>query len=477
MIKAQIQAYEDLIGGRETHYRLERISSPNLRSEVQFGLYTGKLVNYTALGVAFTLPSSVQVTRDQLLDCIQITIGYDVLYKGPALVRHTQALQTDQLVGVLLISSPLDLDLVTIAKVRKLSEVRALQASQVDLDPRYKTAVSDAVFLMNSYRKLLGEQEVMISQIPLGDVRNRIEQETLAGAEVEFRKEYDPLRLALNSLAPSTSKCEPNYKRYTEAMFHPCVLGAPAAHRCYCKPLGYPGDYLLMDHLYSDERRGESLYDKLIHQVVVREEPLADAVRHRKNFMMSQIRQAVMAKSEGLPQVLSLGCGSAQEVLEYLSGSKPQEVRFTLVDQDQQALNYVSTRLAGLSPHHSHLLDRVVNIGFKQLLTQNGVFDSTPYQNLIYTAGLFDYLTPRIAQRLAQRLFQKVSLGGTLAIGNFKAPTEVAWSLEYWMDWPLIYRTMDDMLEIASLIDEKFEREVTLDASGYTYVLLIHKNL
>ena len=483
--------YEDLQGGRgrEIFHRLERTDIASLLQgchdllhEVSFDGCSGELINYGLNGLAFTLSADFAIAENDLLDEIHVRVGDEVVYRGAAMVRYTHRQASLRVVGVVLLDGILDLDRILSAKARSIANsaiIAISRACRTGISAAYKQAVSDAVFLMNSYRALLDEQEQNLANTTVGEMRARGELESLGAAEHGFREHYDNLRQLLNcqSLEIPHDNREA-YKRYTEAMLHPAILCAPAAYRCYSKPFGYPGDYVLMSYLYSDERFGDSLYAKLIHQVVVREEPLANAVRHRKDFMLSLIRTVANSKNRESrkARVLSLGCGPAQEVVEFLRTGDAPEIGLTLVDQDQRSLAHVNWTLSKLLvPRRAPMPAQYLHIGFKQLLAYGDVLDAIQQQDLIYTAGLFDYLSPRIAQRLAARLFEKLRPGGVLAIGNFKRPNDATWSLEYWMDWPLIYRTKDEVLDIAGSIDRSYDREVATDGSGYTHVLLVHK--
>jgi extracellular factor (EF) 3-hydroxypalmitic acid methyl ester biosynthesis protein len=68
--------------------------------------------------------------------------------------------------------------------------------------------------------------------------------------------------------------------------------------------------------------------------------------------------------------------------------------------------------------------------------------------DLIYSAGLFDYLSDPVALMAAQQLFKSVRPGGKLVIGNFNVnnPTQVV--MDYALDWELIYRSEEDLLEL-----------------------------
>lgn len=484
-------AYSTLAGGqgRAVFYRLERTLVPTFVEpgeeadhEVHLGTLKGTLLNYTPHGVAFKVSGSEVLAVDEQLDGLEILVGGESVYRGAALVRHTRLECDRRLVGVALLDGILDPDRVLSAKARsairrKVFSVSGVRKAEIGQD--YRRTLADAVFLLNSFRALLDAQERDLIHATTSGARSRSGHEILVAAEASFREQFASLRQALNEQSANLPrKLRGSYQSYTEALIHPAVLCAPAAYHCYEKPLGYPGDFMLMSYLYSDKRRGDSLYAKLVHQVVVREEPLAYAVRQRKEFMLSQIRQAVAAEHDqlDLPRILSLGCGPAQEIQDLLSNDASVRATITLIDQDQRCLAHVDRALSTAGVPQQVLSSiQYLHVGLKQLLLRKEFVDAVPLQDLIYTAGVFDYLGSRLAQRLAQWLYQRLRPGGRLVIGNVRQIGGVAWSLDYWMDWPLIYRTREEMFAIAGLLPDNCEREVALDASGYTYMLLIRK--
>lgn len=484
-------AYSTLAGGkgRAVFYRLDRTlvttlveSGEQADHEVHIGALKGTLLNYTPHGVAFNVPGSAVLAVGEQLDELEILIGGESVYRGAALVRHTRIECDRRLVGVALLDGILDPDRLLSAKARSAIRRKTFNVSGVrnaEIGQDYRRTLADAVFLMNSFRALLDAQERDLIGATTSSARLRSGHEILTAAEASFREQFASLRYALNEQSANLPKrLRVSYKSYTEALIHPAVLCAPAAHHCYEKPLGYPGDFVLMSYLYSDKRWGDSLYAKLIHQVVVREEPLAYAVRQRKEFILSQIRQTVCAGRDqpDPPRILSLGCGPAQEIQDLLSSNASMRATITLIDQDQRCLAHVDRALstAGI-PQQALSSIQYLHVGLKQLLLHKEFVDAIPLQDLIYTAGVFDYLGAHLAQRLTQWLYQRLRPGGQLVIGNVRQIDGVAWSLDYWMDWPLTYRTREEMFAIAGLLPDNCEREVALDASGYTYMLLIRK--
>ena len=484
--------YEPLTGGtgKDIHYRQPRHAIADLLGThsdidhyVGFASLTGAILDFGISGLAFSLPAEAPAAGS-VIDGFRVVIGNDTLYQGRALIRYCRRdthLRTK--VGAQLLDGTLDRDAMVMAKNRALVARTASSFSEtLDAGPSqpYREAMADLVLLLSSYRELLDSQEQSLRSLSAPGVRDRAEEEILDIAIAQFSAQYERYRRRCNELTSGLSgPTKAAYRRYTEAVLHPHMISAPDIHHAYHKPLGYPGDYVLMSYLYDPRRYGNSLYDKLIHQVAVREEPMAEGVRKRKDFLLEQIRLVVASKqhSTELPcRILSLACGPAQEIVEFVAESPGAAcpVVFTLIDQDQRALNHANSRLSRLLiPGATSIRAEYLYVGARQLIAQLDAFEALPAQDLIYAAGLFDYIKTPTAQRLVRRLFQKLRRGGKLVVGNFKAPNDATWGLEYVVDWRLIYRTRDDMRAIAETIDESCNVQLTSDASGYTYMLMI----
>jgi hypothetical protein len=108
------------------------------------------------------------------------------------------------------------------------------------------------------------------------------------------------------------------------------------------------------------------------------------------------------------------------------------------LDQDGDSLKVVEREWMGkrVSVRNASALD--VIRGKVSL----GTFD------LIYSAGLFDYLRDRLAGRLADRLATMLNPSGQLLIANFAPDSAGRAYMECFMDWHLIYR---DEVELRSI--------------------------
>ena len=70
--------------------------------------------------------------------------------------------------------------------------------------------------------------------------------------------------------------------------------------------------------------------------------------------------------------------------------------------------------------------------------------------DLIYSAGLFDYLSLRSFQALLGALYDALSPGGLLAVGNVASHNPTRWFMEYCLDWFLIHRSRDELLALGA---------------------------
>src|SRR6202035_2978251 len=69
--------------------------------------------------------------------------------------------------------------------------------------------------------------------------------------------------------------------------------------------------------------------------------------------------------------------------------------------------------------------------------------------HLAYAAGLYDYLSERVAARLTRIMFDMLAPGGCLVVANFAPCVEDLGYIESYMGWKLIYRAPEQMTALA----------------------------
>jgi extracellular factor (EF) 3-hydroxypalmitic acid methyl ester biosynthesis protein len=79
--------------------------------------------------------------------------------------------------------------------------------------------------------------------------------------------------------------------------------------------------------------------------------------------------------------------------------------------------------------------------------------------DVIVCAGLFDYLSDRVASKLIDALLQKLRPGGTLYIGNVSSAIPDVFTMSYFMEWNLVLR---DERQLLNLVSEQARHEFNL---------------
>lgn len=258
------------------------------------------------------------------------------------------------------------------------------------------------------------------------DVLNQFSQVIQVQSDVTRRHSIEFLRRKLNHL----------------------IYQAPFAERVYTKPLGYAGDYEMMNLIYKQENIGKSLFARCLQRYYI-DEPAAQAVRNRADYLIGVIRRELTQASSERPfRMLSVACGPAMEWQRLLPEceSLDKVVEVDLLDQDKQALLSTQNRLRQLTSKHS----TSVKFQFLHKAIKNIIARGTDFKqyDLIYSAGLFDYLSDPVAVLAAEQLLKSVKPGGRLVIGNFNIgnPTQVV--MDFALDWELIYRSEKDLLHL-----------------------------
>jgi hypothetical protein len=230
---------------------------------------------------------------------------------------------------------------------------------------------------------------------------------------------------------------------------------APWVRRAKEKPLGYPGDYQLMNGLYGNHFAGSTLFARALNMAFV-SVPAACSVRERKNVIKQELSALLdERRPPGRPiRILSIAAGPAQEVYELLLERErvPHPVEIVLFDQDKLALAFSYARLKRLVARRWSDKVTIVYLHdtIKRLLKDPMLFSPLGDFDVIFCCGLFDYLPEPAAVSLSRTLFGRLAARGTLYVGNQVPASTSRWAMEFHCDWYLIYRERAEMLAFAS---------------------------
>lgn len=167
------------------------------------------------------------------------------------------------------------------------------------------------------------------------------------------------------------------------------------------------------------------------------------AVRNRLKLVEQEIRRAILQFSNhDEVRILSLAAGSAQGIIEVMAElkSKGIRVRALLLDIDQTALDY-ARKLA----YRHGVGDRIdmVRTSVAQVCRVSKNFRP----QIIEMLGLLDYIPRDKAIRLVRKILESLSDKGIFLTCNIVPNLEMRF-LHWVVNWPMIYRTADELAEI-----------------------------
>jgi extracellular factor (EF) 3-hydroxypalmitic acid methyl ester biosynthesis protein len=393
------------------------------------------------------------LSGDRLRD-LTVSCASGPLYQGRGTVRHTEERGDDLVLGVALDTSPIDLSEVyrrgTRSDFARRWERVMREAEGGDISPEFKNWVSDLRVLFASTEAFLEAEERALEN---DDQRTasiaRAEYLKVVTPELQLR--IDEARQGLQALVSDlTPEQHASYRAWSSAQLSPFLKQSPFLRRALEKPLGYAGDYEMMNMLYRDPNEGETLFGRAIN-ICFTDEPAAKANKNRISYIGSIIRKAILRKPTGRVCIASLGCGPAREIETLLTESPElgERIDVALIDQEERAIAHCEQTLAPLAAATGARV-HFIRESLRTLLQRERLSQKLGRCELIYSAGLFDYLDDRMFRRVLGVLYEALAEGGMLAIGNVALHNPSRWVMEYFVSWFLIHRTPEQLRSLAS---------------------------
>ena len=240
----------------------------------------------------------------------------------------------------------------------------------------------------------------------------------------------------------------------------------PFTRRAYEKPRGYAGDAVMLDYVYRHAPDSVSLtrLGAALHPWIVRR-PAAQSLLERRTILAGEI-DAVAARRTA-PRVLSIACGHLREaqVSDAVQGRAISE--FVALDQDAESLAVVANEQREFNVRAVRAsVGRFVKSG-----SELGTFD------LVYSAGLYDYLNEGTAVAVTEAMFRSLRPGGRLIVANFAPELRDIGYMEAIMDWRLIYRDEAALGTLARGIPSACiaAQSITRDRSGNVVYLTVDR--
>ncbi|CAJ0729438.1 MAG: class I SAM-dependent methyltransferase [Ralstonia sp.] len=332
----------------------------------------------------------------------------------------------------------------------------------------------DYQIVVNEMRAFLAEVSRWVEQVDLSKTLPREDNKLRMDV---FQELAEPIMLKLkgymDGLESEAGKVEaelaPAHRTFAQAALHPLLLRAPFIYRTYTKPLGYAGDYEMVNQILSDPREGPNTYFQIVNAAFLRTD-VAEAHRNRIDILVQYLSDlAAQAKAAGRTfKVLNVGCGPAVEIQRFIQQHpEPSLLAFELVDFSEETLDYTREQMR-------RAMDRArktVNVDFvhesvHQLLKRRITADSPQAGDCdaVYCAGLFDYLSNKVCQRLLAYFASRTRQGGAILATNVHSNNPMRFVMEHVLEWYLVYR--DEPLMAELLPEGSHDARVYTDVTG-----------
>ena len=464
--------YEDLDGGvgKEIFFRPQRygredlgLIRPAVVVEIDSQPTRYELHDVSQNGVAFFLDSTAPPDVGTVLATLSVTFDTYEAYRGAARVESVRDQDGRALVGASFLDSLMD-----IPDVLQLRDVRSWHATDrpdMGLASRPWHTPSHDRFksLVAEFRLFLEDASTELSELEANlpwEVVHATAQSTARFALIDrIRTEFVPVFLQFaedldDALRLAEGDDWDALKVFSLRYLQDYLMRAPFAHRARFKPLGYPGDYECMRDLYQRHFEGSTLFARALHLGIVNM-PGGQAVRARKNLIKAKLKELIESRNGSAKpvRIASIAAGPAQETYELLAemSAPVRPVELVLFEQDPHALAYSQGRLAQLAERKWGGAVRLIFLrdSIKRLLTDPTLFRGLGPFDMIFCAGLFDYLQDHTAAKLTRTFYANLAPGGSAYIGNMMPNMPTRWFMEHHLEWYLIYRTHEEMLSFA----------------------------
>jgi extracellular factor (EF) 3-hydroxypalmitic acid methyl ester biosynthesis protein len=464
-----VRSYEDLDGaqGRAVFFRPQRYRAVDLAPltctvEVEFEIGSTepcKVHDVSQTGVAFVMPLPA---APDLQTRWRVALKFDEheAFRGEVVVGSVRVQEGLTVVGVSFVDFLLDVDeVLQLRSVKEWSVGGAVSRAHerawfLPSHERFKSAVAELRLYLEDAQRELSDFEAQLPWTvlhgPDNAARAAIVAELRAGFVADTVRMSEAIDEAVRALPDGHENRQA--KEWSLRHLHAFFMQVPVLYRARNKPLGYPGDYGVMDFMYERQFEGATLFARAV-SLAFNQTRAPRAVRGRKEVVKRELSALLRSRASASKpvRVLSIAAGPAQELVELFAELEdlPTRLELVLFEQDKNALAHAWRRL---KPSLDSRFPGAVRTTFlhdsikrllrdRELLAPLGCFD------FVYCAGLYDYLQPATAVVLTRRLAGATAPGGQLLVGNFvDHPTR--WLMEHHLDWELIYRSREVLTDI-----------------------------
>jgi extracellular factor (EF) 3-hydroxypalmitic acid methyl ester biosynthesis protein len=421
------------------------------------GSLSGTVEDLSNHGLALTVSAgdarSIPVLSGDRLPRLVVYADGRPIHEGSAIVRRVVGREGGVLVGIELEGSGLDLSRVYRHGARRTIAERWDKAHRAarnsEITPEFKAWVASLDAYLASVETFLAREECALVAEDLA-TRQLLESEILDIVAPDITHEMLSATSELANIVSGFGEVEhAAHRAFCRAHLGRFFSRSPFMRRAQEKPLGYAGDYEMMNMLYREHAEGADLFGKAMN-LYATAETAARANVNRIHYLVGKIEAAMQRSPGRRVRLASIGSGPGQEIQTLLT-TKPGLGPFldvALIDQESRAVAYCERALSSLAQSTGALV-RVIPESVRRLLSGRALSAALGERDLVYSAGLFDYLSDRMFAALLATLYDALVPGATLAVGNVATGNPSRWAMEYFSEWFLMHRSARELVALS----------------------------
>jgi extracellular factor (EF) 3-hydroxypalmitic acid methyl ester biosynthesis protein len=446
----------------------------------------GSLMHFSSQNAIFEVYNPFSILQlSEVLSEFKIVVGERTLYAGRGVVSSLVNTGIMLVCEVTLVDAWNDVDVLSVLANKELfrGEVRKFISewqSSIKIMPGFKVLTSDFQGFLSDLSLWLKQVEVSVGRsLPRNAEEFALELvdkvvEPLKPVADDFLGNLEALaeRIPLEDMGL--------HKAYIRRDLHPLTLCAPFVHRTFTKPLGYAGDFEMINMILERPYEGRTLFARTVNKLLLETAP-AEAHRNRITILKQMlVEESERARSDSRTlRVLNIGCGPAKEVRDFIISSPNADFcHITLMDFSKEALAFAEQKAREQKVlSNSKIQLEFVEKSIDEMLRESVIgaraqIMGAKRYDFVYCAGLFDYFTDSVCRRLIALFYECLDPGGLLCVTNIHPSNPARHLMEYLLEWNVFHRTEKELESLATLEGEK---EVIADQTGVNIFLNIRK--
>ncbi len=231
----------------------------------------------------------------------------------------------------------------------------------------------------------------------------------------------------------------------------PFILQTETTARFFTKPLGYAGDYWVLEKIYENVALGNTPLGIVVDRMH-QEASTSIAVRNRRALIANELYEHFNNFSQQIDtpsvKMLCIASGPAREIFDLYekleNEGRLKNIQTTLLDFDGEALEFCQKWRdeRGWSEQIETVQETILN-----LITGRSRLSFAP-QDVVYSIGLIDYFQEKHVVKLLNYIFSILKPGGKVILGNFHKSNPFKEYMDTIVEWRLIHRDENDMNRI-----------------------------